>query len=185
MFTLTNCIIWWATLFAVASFVLAIINAVELKRVKERMEFLRKDVDWYYDYFNRIYDRLDNLEDFSDDVNEYLDNLEEAINHNVDMTNFTLRNFKYAIEKDRKELKEIEQVVEIHQDVLEKQHAAMKILDENINDTLDLIEDIMIYDDLAEEETTEWCCCKTWEDDDFEYFETKEIKKTKRPKTKK
>jgi hypothetical protein len=49
---------------------------------------------------------------------------------------------------------------------------------------LDLIEDIMIYDDLAEEEVEE-SCCKTWEDDDFEYFETKETKKTKRPKTKK
>jgi hypothetical protein len=71
------------------------------------------------------------------------------------MSNFTLKNFKKAIEDDRRKLQEVTDVVEIHQDVLEKQHAAMKILDDNVNDTLDLIEDIMIYDDLSEEETTE------------------------------
>jgi uncharacterized protein YycO len=59
------------------------------------------------------------------------------------------------------------------------------MLDDNVNDTLDLIEDIMIYDDLAEEETTSWCCSKVGEDDNFEYFETKETKTTKKPKTKK
>lgn len=171
MFTLTNCIMYWTALVALVVAVLAIINAVKLKKLTE----LVWDID--DDYVENYLD-IKNIED-------YLEELEKGINHNVDMSNFTLKNFKRAIEEDRKQLKELEQVVEIHQDVLEKQHAAMNLLDENVNDTLDLIEDIMIYDDLADEEITEWCCCKTWEDDDFEYFESKETKKTKRPKTKK
>lgn len=171
MFTLINCIIYWAALFAVAAFVLAIINLVKTHNLEE----LVWDID--DDYVENYLD-IKNIED-------YLEELEKGINHNVDMSNFTLKNFKKAIEDDRRKLQEVEDVVEIHQDVLEKQHTAMKILDENVNDTLDLIEDIMIYDDLAEEETTEWCCCKTWEDDDFEYFETKETKKTRKPKKQK
>ena len=170
MFTLINCIIYWAALFAVSAFVLAIINLVKTHNVKEFMYDL--DDDYVENYLD-----IKNIED-------YLEELEKGINHNVDMSNFTLKNFKRAIEEDRKQLKEIEQVVEIHQDVLEKQHAAMKILDNNVNDTLDLIEDIMIYDDLAEEEVTEWCCSKVGEDDDYEYFKTKETKKTKKQKQK-
>jgi len=126
---------------------LAIINAVKLKRLEEFMYDL--DDDYVENYLD-----IKNIED-------YLEKLEKGINHNVDMSNYTLKNFKRAIEDDRRKLQEVEDVVEIHQDILEKQHASMKILDENINDTLDLIEDIMIYDDLAEEETTEGCCCKT------------------------
>lgn len=161
---------YWTALVALVVAVLAIINAVKLKRLEEFMYDL--DDDYVENYLD-----IKNIED-------YLEELEKGINHNVDMSNFTLKNFKKAIEDDRRKLQEVEDVVEIHQDVLEKQHAAMKILDENVNDTLDLIEDIMIYDDLAEEETTEWCCCKTWEDDDYEYFETKETKKTKKQKQK-
>ena len=150
MFTLINCIIYWAALFAVAAFVLAIINAVKLKRLEEFMYDL--DDDYVENYLD-----IKNIED-------YLEELEKGINHNVDMSNFTLKNFKKAIEDDRRKLQEVYDVVEIHQDVLEKQHAAMNLLDENINDTLDLVEDVLALDE-------------------FEYFE-EEPEETEEPKKK-
>lgn len=150
MFTLTNCIIYWAALFALAAFVLAIINLVKTHNLREFMYDL--DDDYVENYLD-----IKNIED-------YLEELEKGINHNVDMSNFTLKNFKRAIEEDRKQLKELEQVVEIHQDVLEKQHTAMNLLDENVNDTLDLVEDLLALDE-------------------FEYFE-EEPEETEEPKKK-
>lgn len=157
---------------AVAAFTIAICNSVKIKRVKNRMKWLQDDVDWYYNYFNKVYDRLDNMEDFADDVEEYLHNLEESINHNVDMTNFTLNNFKRAIENDRKEIKNLTQVWEIHQTVLEDMHDALDLMDKNLNDTLDVVED-MVYADWLEE-------CE----DEPEYFEEekKEKKSSKKQK---
>lgn len=153
MFTLINCIIYWAALFAVAAFVLAIINLVKTHNVKEFMYDL--DDEYVENYLD-----IKNIED-------YLEELEKGINHNVDMSNVTLRNFKRAIETDRKDLHNLIETVAIHQDVLERTKDAMDMLDANINDTLDLVEDVLALDE-------------------FEYFEEeeqpKEEKKTKKQK---
>lgn len=163
---------------AIAALVLAIINSVKLRNLRENLEVMDNHL---YAHCNDICDLMEEV----DNIDTYLENLEECLNHNVDMTNITLRNFKVAVEKDRRELREIQKVAELHQDALELMKQDLELCNETTNDTLDLIEDILIADSLVEDETTEWCCCKTWEDDDFEYFETKETKKTKRPKTKK
>lgn len=152
MFTLINCIIYWAALFAVAAFVLAIINLVKTHNVKEFMYDL--DDEYVENYLD-----IKNIED-------YLEELEKGINHNVDMSNVTLRNFKRAIETDRKDLHNLIETVAIHQDVLEKTKDAMDMLDANINDTLDLVEDVLALDE-------------------FEYFEEDEEPKEEQPKEKK
>jgi len=152
MFTLINCIIYWAALFAVAAFVLAIINLVKTHNVKEFMYDL--DDDYVENYLD-----IKNIED-------YLEELEKGINHNVDMSNVTLRNFKRAIETDRKDLHNLIETVAIHQDVLEKTTTALDLLDENINDTLDLVEDVLALDE-------------------FEYFEEEEEEPKEEKKTKK
>ena len=48
----------------------------------------------------------DYVENYLDikNIEDYLEELEKGINHNVDMSNFTLKNFKKAIEDDRRKL---------------------------------------------------------------------------------
>lgn len=143
---------------AIAAATLAIINSVKLLRLKRRIGIMD---DHMYDHCQDICDLMDEVEH----IDDYLEETSEKINHNVDMTNITLRNFKHAIEHDRKELKEVQKVAELHQDALEMMAEDLKLCNENTNDTLDLIEDILLADDI-----------------EFEYFEEED--KPEEPKKK-
>jgi len=145
---------------AIAAATLAIINSVKLLRLK-RMIWIMDD--HMYEHCQDICDLMDEVEH----IDDYLEETSEKINHNVDMTNITLRNFKHAIEHDRKELKEVREVAELHQDALEIMAKNLELCNENTNDTLDLIEDILLADDI-----------------EFEYFEEEEPEKVETPKKK-
>lgn len=134
--------------FAIASLTLAICNRVKLNRLTKNVYQIDEHL---YEHCKDICDLMDEVEN----IDDYLENLEECLNHNVDMTNITLRNFKFAVEKDRRELREIQKVAELHQDALELMRQNLELCNETTNDTLDLIEDILIADSLVEEETTE------------------------------
>lgn len=149
---------------AIAALVLAICNRVKLNRLHRLIDVMDEHM---YDHCKDICDLMDEVEN----IDDYLEETSEKINHNIDMTNITLRNFKHAIEHDRKELKEIQKVAELHQDALEMMAKDLELCNENTNDTLDLIEDILLVDDI-----------------EFEYFEEEEPEETeiqKRKSTKK